>query len=79
MLKGGSKRPDILVLEPNVSPVAIEIEVMPAQRRGRSDISIGGDIQDDRSSYLVGSCGACTAEIANEERRGSSVCDNGSR
>jgi hypothetical protein len=30
MLRGGSGRPDILVLEPNVSPVVIETEVMPA-------------------------------------------------
>ena len=30
MLKGGSGRPDILVLEPDVSPVAIETEVVPA-------------------------------------------------
>ncbi len=30
MLKGSSKRPDILVLEQNVSPVVIETEVLPA-------------------------------------------------
>jgi hypothetical protein len=30
MLKGGAKRPDILVIEPNVSPVVIETEVLPA-------------------------------------------------
>src|SRR5271168_1294191 len=30
MLKGSSKRPDILVLEPNVSPVVIETELLPA-------------------------------------------------
>jgi hypothetical protein len=30
MLKGSTKRPDILVLEPNVSPVVIETEVLPA-------------------------------------------------
>jgi hypothetical protein len=30
MLKGSNKRPDILVLEANVSPVAIETEVIPA-------------------------------------------------
>lgn len=30
MLKGSSGRPDILVLEPNVSPVVIETEVLPA-------------------------------------------------
>jgi hypothetical protein len=30
MLVGSNKRPDILVLEPNVSPVAIETEVVPA-------------------------------------------------
>jgi hypothetical protein len=29
MLKGSSKRPDILVLEANVSPVVIETEVAP--------------------------------------------------
>jgi len=30
MLQHSAERPDILVLEPNVSPVAIEIEVLPA-------------------------------------------------
>jgi hypothetical protein len=30
MLKGSSGRPDILVIEPNVSPVAVETEVLPA-------------------------------------------------
>lgn len=30
MLKGSNERPDILVLEPNVSPVAVETEVLPA-------------------------------------------------
>ncbi len=30
MLRGTSRRPDILILEPNVSPVVIETEVVPA-------------------------------------------------
>lgn len=30
MLKGSAARPDILVIEPNVSPVVIETEVLPA-------------------------------------------------
>ena len=30
MLRGNQKRPDILVIEPNVSPVVIETEVLPA-------------------------------------------------
>ena len=30
ILKHGAKQPDILVTEPNVSPVVIETEVMPA-------------------------------------------------
>ena len=30
MLRGSNKRPDILVVEPNVSPVVIETEVLPA-------------------------------------------------
>lgn len=30
MVKGSEKRPDILVLEPNVSPVVIETELLPA-------------------------------------------------
>jgi hypothetical protein len=30
MLRGGAGRPDILILEPNVSPVVIETEVLPA-------------------------------------------------
>ena len=32
MLQESSARPDILVVEPNVSPVAVEIEVLPAVR-----------------------------------------------
>ena len=30
MLKGSNERPDILVIESNVSPVVIETEVLPA-------------------------------------------------
>ena len=30
MLKGSNRRPDVLVIEPNVSPVVIETEVLPA-------------------------------------------------
>ena len=30
MLKGSNERPDILVIEPTVSPVVIETEVLPA-------------------------------------------------
>src|SRR5687767_11752861 len=30
MLKGSNARPDILITEPNVSPVVIETEVLPA-------------------------------------------------
>ncbi len=30
MLKGNNKRPDILIVESNVSPVCIETEIMPA-------------------------------------------------
>jgi hypothetical protein len=34
LIEGSSKRPDILVLEPNVSPVVIETEVLPARTVG---------------------------------------------
>ena len=30
MLEGSAKRPDILVIEPNVSPVCVEVEISPA-------------------------------------------------
>ena len=30
MLRGSNERPDILVTEPNVSPVVIETEILPA-------------------------------------------------
>jgi len=30
VLKGGGKRPDIIISEPNVSPVVVETEIMPA-------------------------------------------------
>jgi hypothetical protein len=39
MIKGGHERPDILVLEPNVSPVAVETEVLPAATVEREAIS----------------------------------------
>ena len=39
MLKGSSKRPDILVTEANVSPVVIEIEVLPATTVERDAIN----------------------------------------
>jgi hypothetical protein len=31
VLKGGGKKPDILITEPNVSPVIVETEILPAQ------------------------------------------------
>ena len=43
MLKGSAKRPDILVIEPNVSPVVIETEVMPAATVEAEAISRLGD------------------------------------
>jgi hypothetical protein len=43
MLKGGPKRPDILVIEPNVSPVVIETEVLPAATVERDAVSRLGE------------------------------------
>jgi len=58
MLKGGSGRPDILVLERDVSPVAIETEVMPAitvepDARGRLGASIKSNGRVILSSIAV--------------------------
>ncbi len=44
MLVGSSKRPDILVLEPNVSPVAIETEFLPASTVESDAISRLGEV-----------------------------------
>lgn len=58
MLKGSSGRPDILVLEPNVSPVVIETEVLPAtsvedEARSRLGSSIRSTGQTILSSIAV--------------------------
>lgn len=43
MLKGGAGRPDILVIEPDVSPVVIETEVLPAVTVERDAVSRLGE------------------------------------
>src|SRR5438046_552214 len=44
MLVGSNKRPDILILEPNVSPFAIETEVLPATTVESDAISRLGEL-----------------------------------
>ncbi len=46
MLVGSNKRPNILVCEPTVSPVAIETEVLPAATVEREAIEQHDDEQD---------------------------------
>ena len=54
ILKGSGKRPDILISEPNVSPVVVETEITPApsvesdaiQRLGRTAYSF-------RTAYII--------------------------
>ena len=58
MLTGSAKRPDILVLEPYVSPVAIETEISPAQTvepdaRSRLGANIGHSGRTILSSIAV--------------------------
>lgn len=45
MLRDGPARPDILVIEPNVSPVAIEVEVLPA-------VSVESDAMSRLGNYI---------------------------
>ena len=52
MLKGSSRRPDILIIEANVSPVVIETEVLPAVTVESEAVSVlvnRCEPQDDRS------------------------------
>jgi hypothetical protein len=44
MLVGSNKRPDILVLEPSVSPVAIETEILPAATVESEAVSRLGEV-----------------------------------
>ena len=44
MLRASSKRPDILVLESNVSPVCIETEILPAVTVEQEAVSRLGEI-----------------------------------
>ena len=53
MLKGNNARPDILVLEPNVSPVVIETEVLPAVTVEKEAISrLGEQIRTNGRTIL---------------------------
>jgi hypothetical protein len=53
VLKDAAKRPDILVTEPNVSPVAIETEVIPATSVEVDAVSrLGGQIQATGGTIL---------------------------
>ena len=44
MLVGSNKRPDIMVMEPGVSPVVIETEVLPANTVEAEAISRLGEL-----------------------------------
>lgn len=46
VLKGGGKRPDILITEPNVSPVIVETEILPA-------ISVEWDARQRLGEFLI--------------------------
>lgn len=55
MLKGSAGRPDILVVEPNVSPVCIETEVLPAVTVEREAIDRLGRILKSNGRQLLSS------------------------
>lgn len=57
MLRESSARPDILVVEPNVSPVAIEVEVLPA-------ISVESEAISRLGSYMSGAKRTILSAIA---------------
>jgi len=46
VLKGGGKRPDILITEPNVSPVIVETEILPA-------VSVESDAKQRLGEHLI--------------------------
>ena len=53
MLKGSNERPDILVIEPNVSPVVIETEILPAATVEPEAIArLGKQIRDTGKTIL---------------------------
>ena len=58
MVRGGNKRPDILIIEPNVSPVVIETEVLPAvtvesEARSRLGEVLNRNGKKKRKRYLL--------------------------
>src|SRR5689334_6612528 len=57
MLQGGTKRPDILVLEPYVSPVVIETEVTPAA-------TVGPEARSRLGEHVVGTGRTILSSIA---------------
>jgi hypothetical protein len=62
-LKGSTKRPDILIAEPHVSPVIVETEIAPAvsvEADARQRLGAPGGL---RSANTVLSRGKATAEI----------------
>ena len=60
ILKHGAKRPDILVAEPNVSPVVIETEVMPAATVEAEAISrLGEQIKSSGRAILSSVAAGC--------------------
>lgn len=58
MLVGSNKRPDILVLEPSVSPVAIETEVVPATTVESDAISRLGELARINGRSILSSIAA---------------------
>lgn len=57
MLVGSTKRPDILILEPSVSPVAIETEVVPAPNVEADAISRLGEVARVNGRSILSSIG----------------------
>jgi len=57
VLKGSGKRPDILITEPNVSPVIVETEILPAN-------SVESDAKQRLGQYLAPSHGRILSSLA---------------
>jgi hypothetical protein len=72
MLVGSNKRPDILVLEPSVSPVAIETEVLPATTVESDAISRLGEIARVNGRTILSSIGVRLPERL-KKRSGASL------
>jgi hypothetical protein len=72
MIKGSNKRPDILVIEPSVSPVTIETEILPAITVEAEALSRLGESLRDTGRVILSSI-AVRLPMRLRQHRGSAL------